>query len=227
MFKEDIFPFKSLQSFPDHLFLVLDLQDSSYTESFESESDKTFIPGLNPTTSIQPQTSSNITAPLVPLRRSSRQSKPPIWMDSYVTESAQSACLYPMSQYVTYSKLAPTYRASLAAYSLIPEPHTYKEACQDTHWVNSIRDEINALENNNTWSIVPLPSTKVPIGCKWVFKVKYKASGEVERYKARLIAKGYNQKEGLDGYSKVSSGFSCFMWLVYIPNGCSQCISSR
>ena len=119
-------------------------------------------------------------------------------MDSDVTQSAQSACLYPMSQYVTYSKLAPTYRGSLVAYSLIPEPHTYKEACQDTHWVNAMKDEINALENNNTWSIVPLPSTKVPIGCKWVFKVKYKASGEVERYKARLVAKGYNQQEGLD-----------------------------
>ena len=61
-----------------------------------------------------------------------------------------------------------------------------------------MRDEITALEDNNTWSIVPLPPTNVPIGCKWVFKVKYKASGEVERYKARLVAKGYNQKEGLD-----------------------------
>ena len=61
-----------------------------------------------------------------------------------------------------------------------------------------MRAEITVLEDNNTWFVVPLPPTKVPIGCKSVFRVKYKASGEVEIYKARLVAKGYNQQEGLD-----------------------------
>ena len=70
--------------------------------------------------------------------------------------------------------------------------------------MNAIRDKINALDDNNNWSIVPLPPIKVPIGCKWVFKVKYKASGEVERYKARLVEKGYNQQDGLD-YTKTFS----------------------
>lgn len=46
--------------------------------------------------------------------------------------------------------------------------------------------------------MVDLPSSKTPMGCKWVFKVKYKADGEVERYKGRLVAKGNNQQEGLD-----------------------------
>ena len=97
VFKEDIFPFKNLKSFPDHLFPVLDLPDSSYNDSSVSASDNTSVPVPNPTTSIQSQTSSNITVPLVSLRRSSRQSKPPVWLDSYVTQSAQNACLYPMS----------------------------------------------------------------------------------------------------------------------------------
>lgn len=44
---------------------------------------------------------------------------------------------------------------------------------------------------------MPFPPGRVTIGCKWVFKIKYKASGEVERYKARLVVKGYNQQEGL------------------------------
>ncbi|GMJ15208.1 cysteine-rich RLK (RECEPTOR-like protein kinase) 8 [Hibiscus trionum] len=61
-----------------------------------------------------------------------------------------------------------------------------------------MKEEIQALEINNTWSLVPLPSGKVPIGCKWVFRVKYNSSGAVERYKARLVAKGYNQKAGVD-----------------------------
>lgn len=55
-----------------------------------------------------------------------------------------------------------------------------------------MKAEFSALEDNCTWSILPLHPDKVPIGCKWMFKVKYKASGEVERYKARLVAKGYS-----------------------------------
>ena len=61
-----------------------------------------------------------------------------------------------------------------------------------------MQDEITALENNDTWCIVSPPTDKVAIGCKWVFEIKYKASGEVERYKARLVTKGYSQQEGLD-----------------------------
>jgi len=46
--------------------------------------------------------------------------------------------------------------------------------------------------------LVPLPSHKWPIGCKWVYKIKLNADGTVERYKARLVAKGYNQVKGVD-----------------------------
>ena len=58
--------------------------------------------------------------------------------------------------------------------------------------------EINALEQNNTWTIQDLPPSKKPIGCKWVYKITRKADGSIERYKARLVAKGYTQTEGLD-----------------------------
>ena len=58
--------------------------------------------------------------------------------------------------------------------------------------------EIVALEANNTWTITPLPPNKHPIGYKWVYKIKYKVDGFIKRYKARLITKGFTQKEGLD-----------------------------
>lgn len=64
--------------------------------------------------------------------------------------------------------------------------------------------EIKALEDNKTWEIIDLPKGKNTIGSKWVYKIKFKANGEVERFKTRLVAKGYNQKEGLDYHETFS-----------------------
>lgn len=55
-----------------------------------------------------------------------------------------------------------------------------------------------AVKENNTWELVPLPPGKKAIGSKWVYKVKLKADGSLERYKAQLVAKGYNQQYGVD-----------------------------
>ena len=70
-------------------------------------------------------------------------------------------------------------------------------------------DELKALEASNTWSLTHLSPGKHPIGCKWVYKVKLKADGSFERYKVRLVAKGYTQQEGLD-YSETFSPMAKF-----------------
>ena len=57
---------------------------------------------------------------------------------------------------------------------------------------------MDALQNNETRELVDLPSGKKPVGCKWVFAVKFKGDGSLERYKARLVAKGYTQTYGVD-----------------------------
>lgn len=53
--------------------------------------------------------------------------------------------------------------------------------------------ELQALGDNHTWTVMDLPPGKVPIRCKWVYKIKYQANGFIERYKVRLAAKGYTQ----------------------------------
>ena len=58
--------------------------------------------------------------------------------------------------------------------------------------------EIQSLEKNHTWDVITLPPGKFPIGCKWVYKVKLNPAGSIDRFIARLVAKGYTQKEGLD-----------------------------
>lgn len=61
-----------------------------------------------------------------------------------------------------------------------------------------MQTELDALARNNTWSLVSLPASHQPIGCKWVYKIKYNFDGSIERYKSRLVAKGYTQVEGVD-----------------------------
>ena len=57
---------------------------------------------------------------------------------------------------------------------------------------------MNAVLKNRTWEIVDLPEEKKTVGCKWVFTIKCKPDGSIERYKAKLVAKGFTQTYGID-----------------------------
>ena len=61
-----------------------------------------------------------------------------------------------------------------------------------------MKDEMESMEDNNVWDLVELPNGSKPIGCKWIFKTKRDSNGSVKRYKARLVTKGFTQKEGID-----------------------------
>ena len=80
----------------------------------------------------------------------------------------------------------------------MPIPRDWKYAKHDPNWNTAMREEMHALQKNKTWELVPLPKGKKVVGCKWVFTVKQNPKGEVDRYKTRLVAKGYSRTYGID-----------------------------
>jgi transposase InsO family protein len=80
----------------------------------------------------------------------------------------------------------------------LTEPTTYSTASKHPQWCNAMDEEFQALQKQGTWALVPAPSTKNIVGCKWVYKLKYNSDGTISRYKARLVAKGFHQQYGVD-----------------------------
>ena len=83
----------------------------------------------------------------------------------------------------------------------VSNPITYKETIvspQSNFWIHAMKDEMTSMSQNKVWSLVDLPDGCRHTRCKWEFKTKHDAKGHVERYKERLVAKGYSQREGID-----------------------------
>ena len=78
------------------------------------------------------------------------------------------------------------------------EPECFEEAKGCLEWEAAMGDEIEALRRNDTWELVPKPKTCKPVTCKWVYRLKKKPDGTIDRYKARLVARGFSQSYGLD-----------------------------
>lgn len=81
------------------------------------------------------------------------------------------------------------------------EPQNLEEALsspQSSEWIRAIKEELNDLDRLKTWEVVETQTDKNCIDSKWVFKIKRDANGRVARYKARLVARGFSQKEGVD-----------------------------
>lgn len=78
------------------------------------------------------------------------------------------------------------------------EPTSYNEAKGISEWEEAMQEEISALNKNCTWELVPKPKNVAPVTCKRVYKLKKKTDGTIDRYKARLVARGFSQQYGLD-----------------------------
>jgi hypothetical protein len=156
-------------------------------------------------------TSSSI--PSVSLRKSFRPVKAPSYLQDYHCNLASSASnsfsssvevIHPIEHNLSYAHLSDSHKAFTLALSTHTEPQFYHEALHSPQWCEVMSKELNALEANHTWVLTSLPPRKHSIDCKWVYKLKFKSDGSIERYKARLIAKGYNQQEGIDYFETFS-----------------------
>jgi hypothetical protein len=65
----------------------------------------------------------------------------------------------------------------------VNEPMNYKQAKDKEEWVEAMNDEYNSIMKNQTWELIELPENKTPIGCKWLFKAKFKPDGSIDRFK--------------------------------------------
>ena len=82
------------------------------------------------------------------------------------------------------------------------DPGSFEEAKRDVKWIRAMDLEIEAIEKNETWQLTTLLKGAKKIGVKWVFKTKLNEKGEVDKCKARLVAKDYAQQQGID-YNEV------------------------
>jgi hypothetical protein len=207
IFHVDSFPFKSATLTPA-------LPDSTPIYPH-------FLPSLPPTQSVLPSSSSPNTIP----EAITQVSASPLPASSSLSPNTSAESIVPISGSIPKPPLTrihpmrtrsinnivqprqltdgriwyPLPRALMAeTHSTLIEPTCFSNAVFIPEWRTAMQVEFNALLHNKTWSLVPCQAASNLVGCKWVFKLKRKADGSIERHKARLVAKGFHQQAGID-----------------------------
>ena len=103
-----------------------------------------------------------------------------------------------MSNYVSNHRLSESNKSFVNQLSTITIPNSVQEALADPMWKAAMNEDMKSLQKNKTWELVECPPGKKPVGCRWIYTVKYKVDGSIERFKTRLVAKGYTQTYGID-----------------------------
>lgn len=163
---------------------VNSLKFDDIIEDIESDESTTKVTPEDSTSSIQSQP---------PLRRSTRQSKQPSWLGSYVIGHSAANI-----NQVTDHVVNPIFHCFLSTLAKITYPTSFSQAVQSPHWIQAMNDELDAFENNKTWIITTLPPGKKAIGSIWLYKTKFKPDGSIDKFKSRLVILGNKQTYSID-----------------------------
>ncbi|CAL9005508.1 unnamed protein product [Prunus brigantina] len=198
-FHESIFPFHAVvsssssdsisSSFPI-IPLTFPMVTSSPSESPLSSLSSSSPPSSVPFVSPHSQSSFSVPSSSIPVQNT----------HPMITRS-KHGIFKPKALTATKHPLPPSLHSTAL---LPPTPTTYKQAAKHSVWVEAMKSELAALEQTNTWTLVPPSSNQNLVGSKWVFHTKFKPDGTVDKFKARLVAKGYHQREGLDFHETFS-----------------------
>ena len=135
---------------------------------------------------IEPVAENNFPVAVAPdLTREGRNQHPPVWLADYNSSEGLSK-----------------EDEKNMAFLMISEPVNFEEAAKSPKWRLIMDEEIKSIEKNKHRTLVVLPVGAKRIGVKWIYKTKLNESGEVDKYKARLVVKGYTQEHGID-YTEV------------------------
>ena len=94
---------------------------------------------------------------------------------------------------------------------------------EDLAWVDAMVEEYDSIVRNSAWEIVPRPEGKSVVGSRWIYKVKQAADGSVEKYKARFVARGFSQIEGID-YEETVAPVVRVDGVAHSSDGCEDCV---
>ncbi|KAI5327261.1 hypothetical protein L3X38_026657 [Prunus dulcis] len=156
------------------------------TKAFEAQ----VVPHDNDTSSIEESGAEPTVIPSQPRRNPTRDRHPPSRLQDYVR--------YPIHKFVNYSKVSHSHAAFLSKLSNESEPRNFQEANLQNVWRLAMEEELKALDENKTWSVVQLPKGKKVVGSRWIYKTKFNSDGSIERHKARFVARGFTQTFGVD-----------------------------
>ena len=124
-----------------------------------------------------------------PISTTQQETGPSISIPYHMTTRSQRGITKPNPKYALNS---------IISASISREPRTVRSTLVHPGWKATMEDELTSLHQNQTWQLVPRTTDMHVIGSKWVFKTKLKSDGTLDRLKARVVAKGYHQIDGLD-----------------------------
>ncbi|GJR99236.1 ribonuclease H-like domain-containing protein [Tanacetum coccineum] len=224
-FDEDVFPFGNVTSSnkPTYDFLLPPIQTTTNvptTEPFVQHMDEpnnpiTPHPTTPPTSPPQPDTPpSHSSTPIppqpdthpshssTPIPTSAQTQSHAQTVDSHtpipINNSSQTMPTHPMVTRAKAGIFKPLERMNCHVTTTSPLPRSHVHALRDPNWKEAMLDEYNALITNGTWVLVPRPANVNVVRSMWLFKHKFNANGSLSRYKARLVANGRSQQQGID-----------------------------